>query len=171
MERDREYLTQLQAMDLNAKFQRTLGLVGEWHNHYDNRVYVSLSGGKDSTVLADIDAKWCKAIGQPLNLAFSNTGLEYPEIQIHVKELGGYISPITREWIPGYFEEKYGIKVNLTFVRPKMQFSEVISKYGYPLIGKEVAAAIYYARRIRSAERERERRSANGRNSEETEPG
>ena len=36
-----------------------------------------------------------------------------------------------------------------------MRFDEVISKYGYPLIGKEVAEAIYYARRL-SRERERE---------------
>ena len=33
MERDREQLAQLQSMSLNEKFQRTLGLVGEWHNH------------------------------------------------------------------------------------------------------------------------------------------
>ena len=150
-ERDREFLSQLQGMSLNDKFQRSLGLVGEWHNHYDNKVYVSLSGGKDSTVLADIDAKWCKAINKSLNLVFSNTGLEYPEIQRHVREL------------KPYFEDKYGIEVNLTIVRPKMQFSEVISKYGYPLIGKEVAEAIYYARRIRSAERERRRRDLHGR--------
>ena len=147
-DRDRAFLAELQAMSLNDKFQRTLGLVGEWHNYYDDKVYVSLSGGKDSTVLADIDAKWCKAIGQPLNLVFSNTGLEYPEIQRHVREM------------KPYFADKYGVEVNLTIVRPKMMFSEVISKYGYPLIGKEVAEAIYYARRIRSdgsAERERER--------------
>ena len=157
MERDREQLAQLQSMSLNEKFQRTLGLVGEWHNHFDNNVYVSLSGGKDSTVLADIDAKWCKAINQPLNLVFSNTGLEYPEIQKHVRVIGGYKSPITGEKIPGYFERHYGIEVNLTIVTPKMRFDEVVSQYGYPLIGKEVAEAIYYARRIR---RERERENA-----------
>ena len=145
MERDREFLAELQSMSMGEKFNRTLGLIGEWHNHYDNKVYVSLSGGKDSTVLADIDAKWCKLIGQPLNLVFSNTGLEYPEIQRHVREL------------KPYFESKYGIEVNLTIVTPKMAFPEVVKKYGYPLIGKEVAEAIYYARRLRR-ERERERR-------------
>ena len=143
MERDREFLAELQSMSMGEKFNRTLGLIGEWHNHYDNKVYVSLSGGKDSTVLADIDAKWCKLIGQPLNLVFSNTGLEYPEIQRHVREL------------KPYFESKYGIEVNLTIVTPKMAFPEVVKKYGYPLIGKEVAEAIYYARRLRR-ERERE---------------
>lgn len=135
-DRDREFLAELQAMSLNDKFQRTLGLVGEWHNHFNNQVYVSLSGGKDSTVLADIDAKWCKAIGQPLNLVFSNTGLEYPEIQRHVREL------------KPYFESKYGIEVNLTILRPKMQFNEVVTRYGYPLISKEVSQAIYEARTI-----------------------
>jgi hypothetical protein len=30
-----------------------------------------------------------------------------------------------------------------------MMFSEVISKYGYPIISKENAEAIYFARRIR----------------------
>ena len=47
----------------------------------------------------------------------------------------------------------------MDIVRPAMRFDEVISTYGYPLIGKEVAEAIYYARRIRSqslnVERER----------------
>ena len=138
-ERDKQFLSELQAMPMHDKFNRTLGLIGEWHNYYHHNVYVSLSGGKDSTVLADIDAKWCKAIGQPLNLVFSNTGLEYPEIQQHVRKL------------KPYFESKYGIEVNLTIVRPKMQFPEVISKYGYPIIGKEVAEAIYYARRISNA--------------------
>ena len=59
-------------------------------------------------------------------LVFSNTGLEYPEIQAFAKKMGA------------------------EFVRPKMQFSEVISKFGYPIISKENAEAIYYARRIRN---------------------
>lgn len=145
-ERDREFLAELQSMPLEDKIQRTIGLIGSWHSYFDNKVYVSLSGGKDSTVLADLDAQWCRAINKPLNLCFSNTGLEYPEIQKHVRAM------------KEYFGDKYGIDVNLKIVVPKMRFGEVISKYGYPLIGKEVAEAIYYARRLRSAERERERR-------------
>ena len=39
---------------------------------------------------------------------------------------------------------------NIDIIRPAMRFDEVISTFGYPLIGKEVAEAIYYARRIRS---------------------
>lgn len=68
---------------------------------------------------------------------FSNTGLEYASIQRHVR--------------------KYH---NVDIIVPPMRFDQVISTYGYPLISKEVAEAIYYARRIRSqngnVERERE---------------
>ena len=72
---------------------------------------------------------------------FSNTGLEYASIQRHVR--------------------KYH---NVDIIVPPMRFDQVISTYGYPLISKEVAEAIYYARRIRSqngnVKRERERERA-----------
>ena len=96
-------------------------------------VCVSFSGGKDSTVLLDIVRK----IYPDVPAVFSNTGLEYPEIQKFVKSYG-----------------------NVDIVTPDMRFDEVIKTYGYPLIGKEVAEAIHYARRIRGPERERERTSA-----------
>lgn len=147
-ERDREYLAELQSMPLEDKIQRTIGLIGSWHSYFDNKVYVSLSGGKDSTVLADLDAQWCRAINQPLNLCFSNTGLEYPEIQKHVRAM------------KEYFGDKYGVDVNLKIVVPKMRFGEVISQYGYPLISKEVAEAVYYARRIKKPDEHTNRRDA-----------
>ena len=147
-ERDREYLAELQSMPLEDKIQRTIGLIGSWHSYFDNKVYVSLSGGKDSTVLADLDAQWCRAINQPLNITFSNTGLEYPEIQKHVRAM------------KEYFGDKYGVDVNLKIVVPKMRFGEVISSYGYPLISKEVAEAIYYARRIKKPDEHANRRDA-----------
>lgn len=94
---------------------------------------MSFSGGKDSTVLLHI----ARRIYPDIPAVFSNTGLEYAEIQRFVKT-----------WD------------NVDIIVPKMRFDEVISTYGYPIIGKEVAEAIYYARRIRSrpvqVERERE---------------
>ena len=89
---------------------------------FNGDVYVSFSGGKDSTVLAHL----VHDLYPEVPLVFSNTGLEYPEIQAFAKKMGA------------------------EFIRPKMQFSEVISKYGYPIISKEVSEAIYYARRIRN---------------------
>ena len=49
---------------------------------------------------------------------------------------------------------------NVDIVTPKMRFDEVISTYGYPLISKEVAEAIYYARRIRKPDEHTNRREA-----------
>lgn len=130
-------LMRFQAESLDEKFQRTLAKVGEWYSRWNNQVYVSFSGGKDSTVLADICARWCKVIGVPLYLVFVDTGLEYPEVRQQVKAFA--------EWL----RKKYGIEVVLEILRPKMRFDEVIKKHGYPIISKEVSADIEYARKGR----------------------
>ena len=118
---------------MEKKIQITQARIIEWYQHYDGNVCVSFSGGKDSTVLLHI----ARMIYPDIPAVFSNTGLEYAEIQRFV-----------RTWD------------NVDIIAPKMRFDEVISTYGYPIIGKEVAEAIYYARRIRSkvvqVERERE---------------
>lgn len=134
----REDLRKLQALPMDGasgKIQRTLGLISEWYAYWDNQCYVSFSGGKDSTVLADIAAKWCAIAGIPLYLVFVDTGLEYPEIKEHVRTFAQYL------------REKYDIDVQLTVLRPKMTFAKVIAKYGYPMIGKEVAQKIEAKRR------------------------
>lgn len=130
----KEDLKQFQAEPLNEKIQRSLAKIGEWYSRQNHQCYVSFSGGKDSTVLADLCAKWCKLIDKPLYLVFVNTGLEYPEIQKHVKFFA--------QWL----RDKYEIEVNLEILRPKMRFDEVIKKYGYPIISKEVSCSVYYAR-------------------------
>lgn len=133
----REDLRMLQALPLcgvTGKVERTLGLIAEWYAYWDNQCYVSFSGGKDSTVLADIAAKWCAIAGIPLYLVFVDTGLEYPEIKEHVRTFAQYL------------REKYDIEVNLMVLRPKMTFADVITKYGYPIIGKNQANCIRLAR-------------------------
>ena len=130
---DAERLKELQALPLDRKIQISQARIIEWYQRNKGNVVVSFSGGKDSTVLLHL----VRSIYPDVPAVFSNTGLEYPEIQRFVRTFP-----------------------NVTIVAPKMNFSEVISTYGYPLIGKEVAEAIYYARRIRSqsvqVERERE---------------
>lgn len=96
----------------------------------DGQVYVSFSGGKDSTVLADMCARFCKRYGYKLYLLFVNTGLEYPEIQKFVKTFA--------EWLAN----TYSIEVQLDIVRPEMRFDEVLKTYGYPVISKEVSHTI-----------------------------
>ena len=127
---DAERLKELQALPLYRKIMITQTRIIEWYMHFGGNVCVSFSGGKDSTVLLHI-ARMCYP---DTPAVFSNTGLEYPEIQRFVRK-----------------------HKNVDIVTPEMRFDEVIRKYGYPIIGKEVAEAIYYARRIRGPERERER--------------
>jgi hypothetical protein len=126
---DATRLKELQALPLDRKIVITQARIIEWFNFWEGQVYLSFSGGKDSTVLLDLVKKTLAAIDPTFELpvVFSNTGLEYPEIQ------------------------KFARSKNATFVTPKMNFVNVIRNYGYPLISKEVANAIYYARRIRNS--------------------
>ena len=141
---DAQRLAELTALPLERKIQISQTRIIEWYTHYKGNVCVAFSGGKDSTVLLHL----VRQLFPDVRAVFSNTGLEYPEI---------------RQYATSY--------PNVDVVSPKMRFDQVISTYGYPLIGKEVAEAIHYARKIcRSqtgqGERERERESAtaSGRN-------
>lgn len=110
----------LQAMPLDLKIRKTQQRIKEWVNYFGvDGVYVSFSGGKDSTVLLHI----VREMYPDIEAVFVNTGLEYPEIQKFVKTFD-----------------------NVTILRPKMRFDEVITKYGYPFISKEVAECLYQAR-------------------------
>lgn len=135
----RQDLKAFQGEPLNIKVMRTTAKIAEWYSHFNNQVCVSFSGGKDSTVLADLCARYCRVIDVPLYLAFVNTGLEYPEIQRHVRFFA--------DWL----REKYEIEVVLDILKPSMRFDEVVRKYGYPVISKEVATALHYARNNGSA--------------------
>ena len=134
----KEDLKQFQAEPLHYKEQRSLAKISEWFTYWQNMVYVAFSGGKDSSVLADLCALWCKLTKATLYLVFVNTGLEYPEIQKHVK------------FFAEYLRKKYGIEVVLEILRPQMRFDEVIKKYGYPMISKEVSKCVSSAKRLDS---------------------
>lgn len=84
----------------------------------DGQVYVSFSGGKDSTVLKHIVDSMYKDVPA----LFINTGLEYPEIQKFARAQEGVIE-----------------------VRPEMRFDNVIKTYGYPIISKDIAHKLHDA--------------------------
>lgn len=132
----------MKAWPLERKIQVTQTRLIEWKIKFKGKIYISFSGGKDSTVLADLaariyaaDQKMNPNESDPLTLVFVNTGLEYPEIRRFVKEFA--------EWL----RVTYEIPVDLVTRTPEMTFPEVLSKYGYPVIGKDLAEVVRYARR------------------------
>ena len=50
----RQDLSVMQAWPLERKIRVTQAKIIEWYHHYDGKVAVSFSGGKDSTVLLDL---------------------------------------------------------------------------------------------------------------------
>jgi len=116
-----EELQQWQSLPLSIKIRMTEERIRDWVREYgEDGVYVSFSGGKDSTVLLDIVRK----LYPNVKAVFVDTGLEYPEI---------------REFVRGFD--------NVDWLKPKMTFKQVIKKYGYPFISKEVSDCVYGARK------------------------
>lgn len=114
-------LAQMQSMPLNIKIRMTQRRIKDWIDYYGcDGVYVSFSGGKDSTVLLDM----VRQIDPSILAVFVDTGLEYPEIREFVKTC-----------------------TNVQWIRPKKTFKQVIEEYGYPFISKEVSDKVQGARK------------------------
>lgn len=113
-------LQQKQSLPLEAKVTMSLNRIRQWYDAFNGQVCVSFSGGKDSTVLLDL----VRSLYPDVPAVFCDTGLEYPEIREFVKT------------VP-----------NVIWVRPEMTFKEVLKIHGFPVISKDVARTIYYAKR------------------------
>lgn len=110
-------LKQMQSLPLKSKIIMSQRRIRDWYDYWDGDVYVSFSGGKDSTVLKHLVENTPGVYNIPS--LFVNTGLEFPELQ------------------------KFAMsQPNVVTVRPDMCFDEVIKKYGYPVIGKKQARYI-----------------------------
>lgn len=128
-------LKAMQTLPLAAKVEATTARAYDWIDKYGvDGVYLGFSGGKDSTVLRHLIHK----IAPEVVSVFVDTGLEYPEVRRFAKSFD-----------------------NVTVLRPKMRFDEVIKKYGYPLISKEVSECVSQARKyVRAAPPGRHMRTA-----------
>ena len=75
----------MQSLPLSAKVRMTETRIRAWVDEYgEDGVYISFSGGKDSTVLLHI----VRNLYPSIKAVFVDTGLEYPEVREFVKRLG-----------------------------------------------------------------------------------
>lgn len=126
-------------LTFEEKIQRTKELILEWYLQYKGQVYVSFSGGKDSSVLLHI-ARTIKGCSD-IPAVFCDTGLEYPEVREHVRSVE-----------------------NVIWIKPKLTFKQVIEKYGYPIVSKEQAGYIYDLRHSKSVKLKEKRMNGGGKN-------
>lgn len=108
-------IKQRQGLPLDVKVVLTKLRIREWYEYYSGKVYVSFSGGKDSTILLHI----VRELYPNVEAVFFDTGLEFPEIRSFVKDVD-----------------------NVVWVKPKMNFVNVLQHYGYPIISKGQARAL-----------------------------
>ena len=116
-------LYQMQSLPLSAKIEMTSRRITEWVDRFgEEGVYVSFSGGKDSTVLVDIVRNVCKYKDIPL--VFVDVPTQYPELK--------------------KFAQTFQ---NLIVLKPKISFAQVCEKYGFPIFSKEISECIADSRK------------------------
>jgi len=129
-------MKQRQSLPLRAKIVLSQQRIKSWYDYWHGNVYISFSGGKDSTVLLHL----VREIFPNIPAVFVNTGLEYPEIVEFVKTID-----------------------NVVWLKPDMPFNKVIEQHGYPVISKENSQKINEIRNTKS-EKLRTTRLEGGRN-------
>ena len=127
-------LKQRQSLPLEAKILHTKKVIREWYNYWDGDIYISFSGGKDSTVLLNI----VRELYPNIPAVFIDTGLEYPEIREFVKTID-----------------------NVVWLKPEMPFNKVIETYGYPVISKEQSQYIQQYKNAKSEKTKNTRLNGN----------
>ena len=114
-------LYQMQSLPLESKIRMTERRIEGWIDEFgEEGVYISFSGGKDSTVLMDIIRNRMKC---NIPAFFVDVPTQYPELRDFAKT-----------WD------------NVEIIKPKISFMEVCEKYGFPLISKEISQVVYEAK-------------------------
>lgn len=112
-------LKQMQGLPLEVKIQKTNQRIIEFYEHFNGMVYVSHSGGKDSTLLYYL----VKKIYPDVPGVFVNTGNEYPELVRFMRE-----------------------QSDIVWLKPKIKIKQVFEKYGFPVGSKKKAYDVHKLR-------------------------
>mgnify|MGYP000861542236 CR=1 FL=1 len=117
---DNEWVKSFVNLPLEVKIGKAITRIIEWIVYHEGKVYVSYSGGKDSTVLLHL----VRRVYPECEAVFCNTGIEYPEVAKHAIA-----------------------QPNVTVIKTQISFKKVIEEYGYPLPTKEISHFVACARR------------------------
>lgn len=118
-------LKQMQMLPLQGKISATIRRIEEWYSYWRSKsesIYLSWSGGKDSTVLRHLIKTELPYLD--IKYVFVDTGLEYPELREFVMK-----------------------DPNVVVLRPEKPFWQVVRDYGYPIISKEVSECVENTRK------------------------
>ena len=116
----KEDLKLLQSLPLERKIIMSKLRITEWYEHWQGKVCVDYSGGKDSTVLL----KLVRELYPDVPAVYVDTRLDYPEVREHVRKTA-----------------------NVIYLKPEMNFRDVVARYGFCFPSKEVAQTIADARK------------------------
>ena len=125
-------LKQRQALPLLDKILLSKRRIMDFNRQTGGKMYLAFSGGRDSTVLSHLISTALEVDGMSGGMleetwkvphVFNNTGVEWSNILRFVRLVG-----LTQE---------------VVYLTPKYSFFEIIKKYGYPVISKEVSQYIH----------------------------
>ena len=118
-------LKQRQSWLLEQKIDHSLGVIEAFISRMGgvDKVYVSFSGGKDSTVLFHL----ARILYPNILGVFCNTGNEYPDI----------IRCVEKHKAEGAI---------IQTIRPKLTPKQVWEKYGFPLVSKQTSQRVHVVR-------------------------
>lgn len=115
--------SQRKGLPYDVKLKLTETRIRELYENWNGQVYLSYSGGLDSTVLLRFIRK---VIGEDVPAVFSNTGLEFPEIVRFARRAKG-------EFVEIYPKDKDGKRIT---------FKQVVDTCGFPIASKETAMKV-----------------------------
>ena len=130
-------LVEMWKRPLDVQYQVAISKMLEAITNTSGDIKISFSGGKDSCLILDM---YCQVVTEllpkykdkPIEALFANTTNETRNMLEFIK------------WFIPYEEKKWGVKINLTEVRPKnnMSWAKFVKNNGIPLITKQQAKFI-----------------------------